>query len=155
MPFGIHGERAAAGQGGFIKFVLRDSGRHPAHHLKTRRVETGLGTIFALQTILNHFELQGPDGCEQRDTLHSLANVQTLHHALLQELLQPFAETLEVGGGFTVEEGEALGSEAGNFGELDGGVFRQGVADAHVGVADDANHVAGKTFVDSFAFLAK
>jgi len=104
---------------------------------------------------LDYLELQRPHGGKQRDALAGVAQVENLDDAFLEQLIHPFAELLVFARIGIVEIREALRREAGNLVEDDGRVLRESVSDAEARVADEANDVAGISFVDGLAFLAK
>ncbi len=60
-------------------------------------------------------------------------------------------EAFVFGGGFVGEVGEALGGEAGDFVEFDGGCGGEGIADEEVVISDEADDIASVGIIDGFA----
>ena len=87
--------------------------------------------------------------------MHRIPELEDLHHAFLEELLDALAELLELARVRIVQVGEALRREARDLAIDDGGVLGERVADAEFGVADEPDDVAGVCLIHGFALLGE
>ena len=82
-------------------------------------------------------------------------DVKALGHAFLEELVEAFAETLELGRARVVQIDKTLWRERGDFVEKHPVLLAQSISDAEVMVAYDADDVTGVGFVNRLAILGK
>src|SRR5262245_49154381 len=66
----------------------------PARDLVRERLESRAHAVLALQTVLDHVELQASHGAEHRIALAAMAIEVELHRAFLGELLETLLELL-------------------------------------------------------------
>jgi len=96
-----------------------------------RSFQPCFSAVLALQTELNHLELQWPDRRQQRRLHRGITQVQRLDDTFLQQLLQPLPELLEFRGVRIVQVTERFRRESWNLFIEDFGVSRERVTDAN------------------------
>jgi hypothetical protein len=104
-----------------------------------------------LQAVLNDIELERANRAEERDALGGVLEVKSLNYTFLQELVETFPESFELGGAWTVQPTKHFRWEARNFVVNERWIFREGVADAEFAMADEADDITGICFIDRFA----
>src|SRR5437764_1099356 len=68
----------------------------PANYFPGQSLEPRFGSVLGLHSILDNFELKRTHCAEQGNTLRRISELERLDHALLQELIEPFAKAFEL-----------------------------------------------------------
>src|SRR3954471_12102712 len=96
-------------EGGGIEPLAPD----PARDGVREPLQDDLGAVLVTEPVLQHLELQGPDGAQDRIAQASVGQGEHLDRPLLRELLEPLFELLALEGVLAPEPGEDLWREAG------------------------------------------
>ena len=104
---------------------------------------------------MHHFELERADRGEDRHFGGGVFEVQNLDDAFLQELVEPLAELFILARVRIVQVRETLGRKTRDLVEENGRIGRERVADPEFRVADQADDVAGKSFIQRLAFVGE